>query len=408
MTYDCKSTNDIVTPGFRKRAARGEWIQNPFSTLESNVFGTASLDYLIQTHSLIDGIWVLSGQTEVQSPDAHPCFRLGNYVACADSESSFGQLLARTKYSDAVASEQLLLSRVGAKVASPDALALVTLAEAEKTVDLGVTLLRRLAYVTNWLSQKGRFEMLKGIRYQDLRSLARQRSFSKRALILAAGEWLQFRYGIMSTYYDFVSFTRAASHTGGKLKLRQVANTSTHYDSGVIKNHLESGVFADEYTENRYTRSTSSSAGVIIRVDGSDATLTPNKSFGVSRILSTAWEIIPYSFVVDWAIDAGQRIAAFEGMWLYPDRTCWLTHYSRFTKTSQYYEVGKTTISGSTRYSASRMSDTALIQESVKYVERKANPSLAPIPSIRVKLNTTRLVDAVALLVQQSRKLRLR
>jgi hypothetical protein len=91
----------------------------------------------------------------------------------------------------------------------------------------------------------------------------------------------------------------------------------------------------------------SETQGCFIRIDAipSKDHIVSLASLGVTNPLEIAWELVPFSFVVDWALPVGQYLSSLDAMFGYDDdniwfsrtdfiRTRWDTHYVPGTNSS--------------------------------------------------------------------------
>ena len=114
-----------------------------------------------------------------------------------------------------------------------------------------------------------------------------------------AGVWMNFRYNIMPLVYTAIDITEAITKDPEFLTVRD----------GVEKHRsivLPSDLPALEFT---------STFNVFIR-DRAKADVGPfslTSKVVTGNILTTAWELVPLSFVVDWFINVGDFVSAFSG-----------------------------------------------------------------------------------------------
>jgi hypothetical protein len=121
-----------------------------------------------------------------------------------------------------------------------------------------------------------------------------------------ANAWLEFRYAWRPLYYDMVNFTKA---------LTDVKNPPYHIfkerkgDSSVLTEESSVRVGSVNVT----TRIVSS-----LSVRGTAETLIEPTRFRVAP-LTTAWEVVTFSFIVDWFLSVGNALASFEASLEFPD-----------------------------------------------------------------------------------------
>lgn len=128
-----------------------------------------------------------------------------------------------------------------------------------------------------------------------IRDLQNPRDRAARKL---ANRWLEFQYGwkpTMASIYDTTALLAKKISTGldhyGKVKLRETGNLTD-----VI---TQDGMYIRRQTD--YT--TFGSASFRYRL--SDPKLLQLQQAGFTNPLAVAWEIIPFSFVLDWFVDIG-------------------------------------------------------------------------------------------------------
>lgn len=406
--HDYDYMSDIVTPSFKIRQAKGEVIINPLLSARSKVteaHGSMNRSYTLYDHpsgTVIDG-----ARYEHTNPTSS--WVLGDYVSIAERIKSGLLSSVSTQFNLAQLTdlESSLITRARDNASSNQALALVTLAELDKTVALFQTgasmtadLINRLDHVPLPDLQK-----LKRLRIRDMRKLVN--SLPRKGwegVQKAAAMWLGYRYGIMATYYDVVSWFDAGSQVGAKLRGRFTSSSHTSYTPSDSISAGDGDAYYTSEIRVRLARTSSSTAGVLVQAVPQAGAA---ESFGLYNLLSSAWELVPYSFVVDWFADVGKRLAALEGSVLRPVLGSWVVHRSKL-----YYEMSniresRNYVSGAYRYAGNGMENTsASVFDSCDLVQRIANPPFSALPNINVKLNMKRVLDGISLLTTSSAKLK--
>lgn len=410
---------DLVTDQFFTRRSKGEVVMNPLRSWESTIIRQGQYGYRIYRETPLGTVAETFSARAVG--DYTGSFRIKRAMIPNMGTVDRNLELSAFHADDAsmVSTEQLCLAEALEKGTGSDALALVTLAELNKTValmqhaassvngmckvleSLGPTRVRDLDKALSAI--KLLFRNMRGSnlggRRKALRTLLR--TLDKR-VGAAAAAWLGYRYGVMASIYDAESWVDAAA-TGGK-RLRVTANRVTEYDSGLVENSVPWNTYNGNATYGlQRTRRTKTSAGIII---GSEA-LSGADRFGVNRIASTVWELVPFSFVLDWLVDAGTRIAAFEGNFIIRPLGSWVSHdhallYKRTFKWNKipYY------LNGANHHWFATGADEASITETCRYRVRIPNPRLSPFPQVSVKLDWKRVADSAALLAVLSKRYR--
>lgn len=400
---------DVVTGNFRKRSSHGEVIMNPMVRISSDIITSGSLSYTLQTDKRANqnAPFQYYSHSVTTTSGFLPRFRIPiTPLALSFNTSEWDTASSPFHLGDLSEVGSNLVALARAKAAESDASALVTMAELDKTFDM---------FYNGAKSAHGLVTQLKRAKKDDVRRLAslpmrlikeavRNPIAAKKKFLRGASDsffhlasmWLGYRYGIMATYYDVESWVSAFSDRRSKPRNRYVVSKISSYDSGTSTSQLSQGLFTTNYLSTRYTRHTRSSCGVLVTMlEEAD----PSYTLGMRNILSSAWELVPFSFVLDWFLDAGTRLQALDSGFVRPVLGSWVTHRSTLTTTKNYYAVGRGyVVDGNSRYSAPALDNWALVNDVTTLTERIANPPLSPIPAVKINLNFKKIVDGVALI----------
>lgn len=202
----------------------------------------------------------------------------------------------------------------------------------------------------------------------------------------------------MTTIYEFNSYV-SAFDDAGKSRSRVVTVANVNYQGNPVITST-SNAWASRRTVTTRSGTCKVSAGVLIQATPSVGA----PAIGFDRPLATVWELIPFSFVLDWFVDAGTRISAWEGTLHLKPLGTWSSFDHQMIYTSTTALTGMDTINGSIRYTGTGVSDASTF-ERFRWRSRTANPSLGLIPQLSVKLNWKRVLDSVALIAGASRRI---
>jgi hypothetical protein len=201
--------------------------------------------------------------------------------------------------------------------------------------------------------------------------------------------WLEGRYGWRTLWYDMNSVNDAIRHLERSGDFyRKVAGQSESFD---------------ETQEFDHTLLNAEMKNVI------NSTFHVNyRGFAVSKIvppafggdiLDTAWELIPWSFVVDWFVDIGFKISYISGRWTEADYVSgYGTKITGNALWTNYIDSksGRTNIGGSW-YDLD--SNTAVVvMEAELLVREPFTPSLSP--NLNIRLDDFKIVDLISLITQ--------
>lgn len=392
-----KYMEDSVTPNFRRVRSKGGIIMNPMVSVQSERHAdSVSLSGIaFRSESGTGGStwtsWSVSGNC---SPGAFAGFD-ERMLADLAGTSEFATALVPYHLGDVPVSDSELLSRVLARAGDSDTLFLVTMAELPKSLDFFYDGLKSAGRLVDNLSRLniGVLRDLSRMRYKDLVRVAKGLATRKsllRGTAEAARMWLGYRYGLMATYYDIMSWKESMGSK--RTRVRFATTSPSFYTSGDIVSSGGTEYYTTTRT-SRFSRSTLSSAGALcsLGMDGLE------DSKGAFRILSTAWELTPLSFVLDWFADISQRIQALEGSVLRPTLGTWIVHRHQLSRYESYVQNGRVTGSlpgGLFTGAGNRGGSTT---EDTRYTQRIANPTVSYLPELRVNLNWKKVADGVSL-----------
>jgi hypothetical protein len=378
---------DIVTPGFRSRSSKGEIINTAYSR-----YGASSItpkgNWNIVSNTAPPG----ANRIEYSGSDAF--FFAQSLYALPDwnyaVKDTFGDL-PNSKSTTALIDLATISARAG--VIKADTLALVTLAELHKTIAMVSQSAKSLSNGLKLLIQGKPIKAVLAV----LGYAGPIRHSSKRmaAAKTAASKWLEIRYGWLPLIYDVQGTLQALKAVAKpRYTARGFANDSaTSTSTGSLTQFSGmTHLFSLQQTLEKRVR-----AYVLYEVD--QEALIPQK-LGLLQVPATAWELVPFSFVVDWFVDIGEWLDALTprvGVNILAEGYTVSTNRTRIR-----------TITGSS-LSLGVLSCSLPGQSDLHTLWTKSRtPRLpsAPLPRVNMKINPKRATDAIALLVQQFRSLR--
>lgn len=297
---------------------------------------------------------------------------------------------------------QVAVMRLNSKVRDMDVNLAVSLAEASQAsnmlADIAVRLARALFQVRRFQFQAAARTLGIGVPKQ----VSRRNSWSK--------NWLAYRYGWTPLYYDAVGIMVAlhkmcnrpiVKAVNGYCKITPSVRTVsypaaayTHADSR--RAFASSGVqwVVSTTGQERFV----ARAGVIIRYTNEN--LASLESLGLTNAYELAFELLPGSFIADWFVNIGDKIAdmtSYTGKMFLTGYKTWYFS-SRLTKTASTPTLAPPKppltvdkiMTGST--GASRIS--------ARYWIKREVLNYPPVVELQFRngLNPTRLLDSIALL----------
>lgn len=206
--------------------------------------------------------------------------------------------------------------------------------------------------------------------------------------------WLMFQYGVKPTLQTLYDLTHGnATRLGNSLEIRGKTGFPGVTGQEIVRQEV--------ITQNAFSRNvTVYQTTFRYKIGGS---YTPSSKFAetMSRFTSLnpasiGWELLPFSFVIDWFVDVGGYLRAAETALVSNLGT--FKGYQTLTKreeaTEQTYWFGKDgniTKSGSLKHSRRRTSKTRTLLNAVPFPRK---------PTFKVDMGSTRLLNAAALLSQ--------
>lgn len=194
--------------------------------------------------------------------------------------------------------KQQLLVEVIAKAHSPDFNGSLFAAEAIKTMGL----------FTN---------PVKGIGKLLAKMIKRRTAFIDKGLTLTAASskaWLQYRYGWKPLMYDVrdLSVALLKSERVPGLVLRARVKRDLVYRNTSAQSLLWGNTSWRVYGTTKRDHHITVRSGVRYRITDSSVNQFRSSSLGLSldNVVSTAWEIVPFSFVLDWFYNVGDWLRA--------------------------------------------------------------------------------------------------
>lgn len=198
------------------------------------------------------------------------------------------------------------------------------------------------------------------------------------------GEWLEARYGWRTLIYDLQDLQNAMENLKAERK-RFSERSGTSYSFNEQTSYQTS---QDAYGRYKvYTKTDE----VVVGVRGSVQADIEPANFQFAPIL-TAWELLPFSFVIDWLINIGQSLASIHFLTMN-------SHYvasggynvrveRRLERTIHYaYDAG---FSGHQKADGYAVANYSL----------RIPTSVSSIPQIRVRIDAFKIADLMAILYQ--------
>lgn len=217
---------------------------------------------------------------------------------------------------------------------------------------------------------------------------------SRRNAREAADAWLQFTYGwkpLANSIYQTgqqIANQMANNRDGRKLRFR--ARASSH-DRSQRNFPSSTGVPALETVE------TSHRCEIVGYFCLDNSAVEAMAGFTSLNPVSVAWELVPYSFVIDWVVNVGGYLRNLESALLYANTFAggYVTESRR--QTAECLTIGASR-TGGVYYAVNSLASAQVTQ---KRRQRLTSLPFPRLPQFSIELGWQRLVSAASLLTQQ-------
>lgn len=267
----------------------------------------------------------------------------------------------------------------------------VAMVEASKTIDLVTKTAVRFASTMQHLrrGQLGLAMGILGVGHQrpSSRRLTRfDSAYGTNPKGAAAGAWLELQYGWKPLLFDIKN---AAETLADRLHDPHSRRTTAKVGKTVSSNWKDEGgliEYAPRLRANRYLSTTSKlTASVTFELDYSASAAT---AVGITNPALVAWELVPYSFVVDWFIPVGDFLNTL-------DSTFGKTFVDGYTYEKSKHELFYNVYE---REGYDNASGTQTCSLAIKRRQRLLSFPEPELPSFSPKLSLTKMTSALALM----------
>jgi hypothetical protein len=294
--------SDVVTPEFKKLQAKGGIINNPMTSLnvvEFEDLASADFYYDVQLYGCTPSHWYTLNQHHGHGPF---------------SVSALAGPLSLT-VSSAVTEQAV--SAAHSRIGADEMLFLTTLAEFNKTV-AGMAYILKKVYKILRYARKMRLKRLRGeLSPRELEEI-----------------YMNCRYNLRPFYYDangLLSVMNSPKNTSLRQTFRATKSfkdTASDVMEVILHSHAPYYMVYAQVARNTSV-TVKARAGVLTSLDE----LSLTKRLGIDKLPETVWELIPFSFIVDWFLNVGDIIGSWSPKCGFKKLTSWATTETITTKT---------------------------------------------------------------------------
>jgi len=371
--------SDVLTPFYRTRIAKGEIINNPmqqFTHICTEEACTLDVSFLYTKLFPCGGANrpVLRGNTTLGT---RPSSQFINGTAFAPQT-----VFAPAPDIDVQGITDALILELHANVNQVSAYTLECFAEIRKTLDLLVSILRKVVGI------------LRALRTLDIRSLAGKISAKDYAEMR-----LNYRFGLIPLVNDI----RGVASLLQERELRHTFRVVRKVSEQNVQSKSTSSTSSSEGTSQTHSRVFTSTTKRSLTVrPGMLTEISANigLGLGLDKILETAWELVPYSFLVDKFLSVGNWIAAWTPNLGIRSLASWVVvtdkteSVTELTSQSSSYVLGTGCAVANMHYIMSNCKLT----ETTTLKTRVVEPSRPYFPLWDLRVNLETLLDLVAIM----------
>lgn len=385
--YTYKIMNDHVVPGFYARMSRGEIISNPMDQVHT------VRPYAFPAMFTLYGRWDKpnSGHYIVQDTGEASAYSLG----CSDAN---GLVLNQPTTTWTQASEDSLVASVTAeawaRIAQAPLSAWVTVGEWNETLRLIQDILSKIRGIL-LVYRYGSVKKARSYYRRKARKGEVQRSLKSWAQV-----WLTARYGIRPLVYDLCNALEALRKYGAKNRIRfHASGTNEWVTTSAASQQMTYRTFWLYQLQTTRTVKVQVRAGVLTEPMFESAGVLD--LIGLGEVIKAAWDLVPYSFVIDWFSNIGNVLVSYAPSGLAMPLTSWAV-VTRMDTTerkvlSNSWQQLPVYAGSYSRTSWSGGYGSPAATNIVKTQYRLIEPHRVATPNLRVRLSVLNAVDLLAL-----------
>lgn len=199
--------------------------------------------------------------------------------------------------------------------------------------------------------------------------------------------WLEGRYGWRTLIYDLEDLARAANKAGKPLSDRQFRFANDTFEDNDVQ-VMESNPYSNIHlvTTTTIDRSVKTNGHVAAEKVSSVLNINP---------VATAWELVRFSFVIDWVINVGQAIQVGTFLLTTDKYTASVGAYAELTKHVRDEFTPIQTIPGSTWLVEGYIDTLYTVKTGIRRPTK-----LTAVPQFELRLNTFKVIDLIGLMLK--------
>jgi len=381
--YIGTTMDDVVTPNFKVLQAQGKIVNNP----------------LLKVHTelkcpLIDVDITYDVEKYGCTPARRYHWRIQRCRGTRSMDHLFGSgLFLEPDAIDLTHQQDLAITKAWSRVDHTEILSISALKELNSTVG-------GLAYILRKV-----YKISRAVRRKEIKQLKREISYKELEQV-----YMNARYNLRPLYYDIKAMIRILGSEvdkPGRQTYRGKSDISSTNSDMISVNSYGHGYYVNLITDLH--RSVTTTGIVRSGVLTESARVAASQLWGLDTIVMSAWDLIPYSFIVDWFCNVGDTIAAWTPNAGIKPLASWVTVKKVVTQKSTIGNTNSTIVNGGGYYfenlGYNLSSESAT--KTVTTTERIPNYERPVLPTWNLQLDCGKLLDLGIILRNLSRYRRL-
>lgn len=381
-SYESNETYDVESSGYHAARRRGDVVANDYRNVKTSFraphFNAEITKYIWDTYGTLVGDYR-------SKYNQWPCMH-----------SATGSYLMPTPDINIDYVIDKAVTALHARLSAAPMQALVTLGEYKQTIGLCRSLLSRTASMMRFAQKAARSrEFRRMSRDRIIRTLEKGHRVknANRAVNRMSRQWLEYRYGIKQMYYDYSAAAKAMRSLGAKPRQRYTAySEQSETSDDTVAGPIWQGM-SSHTCHRQASHHVIATAGALVEPVHSNVGFV--QAFGLDEVFQAAWDLTRFSFVIDWFLNTGEKIAALSPKGDIVVRTSWVKMVSTITKQGYSSFVPEERV-GNTLYEIKGWNPN-VFERSVTTI-RLINPVINPIPNWDIRLNVEKITDLLAIL----------
>jgi hypothetical protein len=371
--------HDVVTPGYKRISGRGGIVNSPMDRVQTILRDNPC----VSTHNYEWEFKCVDTNEHASVPNWEPFVGYWEGIFPSTDYLSWDDLPAVPSH-DEQPDIALAVTKAWAAINTTEVQSLVMLAEGHKTVASLISIFTRLLKIVKTV-RKGEFWYLK-------------RQISKKEL---KQRYMEMRYALRPLVYDAVHSMNALNTSSTNKAVRSTfrgvqtySDSEASYDDELVESSHNQGTRAyTKHYEMLAEVEYSVRAGVLVEIEN----LNKLHIWGLTQPIESAWELVPFSFIVDWFLNVGKTIASFTPNFGTKALSSWYTvQKTTYQKVGMRYEDVSFADGTNPSYrwiDFSKAITGCYIDKTIISNIRVPEPSRRILPTFNVRLDTLKLID---------------